>query len=57
MSELLKGFVAAAALLLCALPAQARTVTDAYGETVEVPDQPQRVVALSELDLDSFKFL
>ncbi|WVM88132.1 ABC transporter substrate-binding protein [Halopseudomonas pachastrellae] len=53
MSDLLKGFVAAATLLLCALPAQARSVTDAYGETVDVPDQPQRVVALSELDLDA----
>ena len=53
MSDLLKGFVAAATLLLCALPVQARSVTDAYGETVDVPDQPQRVVALSELDLDA----
>ena len=53
MSDLLKGFVASATLLLFALPAQARSVTDAYGETVDVPDQPQRVVALSELDLDA----
>ncbi len=47
----------AAALLagLLALPAYAdtRQVTDAMGNTVTVPEAPQRVITLSELDLDT----
>ncbi|WP_314019862.1 iron-siderophore ABC transporter substrate-binding protein [Stutzerimonas degradans] len=47
----------AAALLagLLALPAYAdtRQVTDAMGNTVTVPEQPKRVITLSELDLDT----
>ena len=34
-------------------PLYARSITDALGQTVEVPEQPQRVIALSELDLDA----
>ena len=34
-------------------PLYARSLTDALGQTVEVPEQPQRVIALSELDLDA----
>lgn len=50
-------FIAAvtfAALLLGSLgvSAQGRQVTDASGNQVEVPLQPTRIVALSELDLD-----
>lgn len=30
-----------------------REVTDAFGQKVQVPVQPQRVVVLSELELDS----
>lgn len=33
--------------------AYARTVTDARGQSIDVPEQPQRVIALSELDLDA----
>lgn len=33
--------------------AQARPVTDAHGQVVEVPARPQRVVVLSEFDLDA----
>lgn len=47
----------AAALLagLLALPAQAdaRQMTDALGNTVTVPEQPKRVITLSEIDLDT----
>lgn len=47
----------AAALLagLFALPAQAdaRQMTDALGNTVTVPEQPKRVITLSEIDLDT----
>lgn len=54
MSDLFKR-LAAAVLLVCAMPvlADSRTVTDAFGSAVEVPDAPQRIVALSELDLDA----
>lgn len=40
-------------LLLCllALPAGARTITDDAGRTVEVPDAPQRIVSMHDLDL------
>lgn len=30
-----------------------RTVQDAYGESVVIPDQPKRIVTLSEIDLDA----
>lgn len=33
--------------------AQAREITDARGETVAVPDNPERVVALTSVDLDT----
>ncbi|WP_273526620.1 iron-siderophore ABC transporter substrate-binding protein [Pseudomonas sp.] len=40
---------------LLALPAYAdtRQVTDAMGNTVTVPEQPKRVITLSEIDLDT----
>ncbi|WP_395764540.1 ABC transporter substrate-binding protein [Stutzerimonas balearica] len=38
---------------LLALPAQARQVTDALGNQIEVPDRPERIVTLSEIDLDT----
>lgn len=40
---------------LLALPAQAdaRQMTDALGNTVTVPEQPKRVITLSEIDLDT----
>ncbi len=47
----------AAALLasLLALPALAdtRQVSDAMGNTVNVPETPKRVITLSEIDLDT----
>lgn len=39
-------------ILGIAAHAQAREVTDAFGETVHIPAQPQRIVVLSEIDLD-----
>lgn len=44
-----------AAALVCSLPALAaeRTLVDAAGRTVSVPAAPVRILALSELDLDS----
>jgi len=32
--------------------AQTREVVDAFGETVTIPANPQRIVVLSEIDLD-----
>lgn len=50
----LRHLLAALTLLLPPLYGQAenRTITDAYGQQVSVPAKPQRIVALSELDLD-----
>ena len=48
--------LAAAILMLAATLVQAqdmREVTDAFGQKVQVPVQPTRVVVLSELELDS----
>ncbi|MGE5864337.1 MAG: ABC transporter substrate-binding protein [Rhizobacter sp.] len=47
-----RGWWAVALGLLIAC-AHARPVTDAHGTIVEVPARPQRVVVLSELDLDA----
>lgn len=46
-------WAATAATAATAGAAETRTVTDASGTVVRVPAQPQRVVALSELDLDA----
>ncbi|PJG57857.1 iron-siderophore ABC transporter substrate-binding protein [Aeromonas cavernicola] len=46
-----------ASILMLAAPlvqaADLRQVTDAFGNTVQVPAKPQRVVVLSEIDLDN----
>lgn len=39
-------------LLLLATGAQARQIEDAFGRWQTVPDQPKRVITLSEIDLD-----
>lgn len=54
----MKRFAAlAAAILMLAAPLvqaqEMREVTDAFGQKVQVPVQPTRVVVLSELELDS----
>ncbi|HHQ4798987.1 ABC transporter substrate-binding protein [Aeromonas veronii] len=54
----MKRFAAlAAAILMLAAPLvqaqEMREVTDAFGQKVQVPAQPTRVVVLSELELDS----
>jgi ABC-type Fe3+-citrate transport system substrate-binding protein len=55
---MMKRFAAlAAAILMLAAPLvqaqEMREVTDAFGQKVQVPAQPTRVVVLSELELDS----
>ncbi|MFC4158684.1 ABC transporter substrate-binding protein [Chitinimonas lacunae] len=52
--SVLRGSALALSALLC-LPSWAadRSVVDASGATVTVPDKPQRPLALSELDLDA----
>lgn len=39
-------------VLSIAIQAHAREVVDAFGERVDIPAQPQRIVVLSEIDLD-----
>lgn len=48
-----RAFCIAAAALLLHAPLSARTVVDAAGRQVTVPDAPLRVLAMSELDLDT----